>query len=409
MTTKAQAAHIASRYATVLSAPPPGQNLEGQSLADGAAGIALLHIERAQARTGPWKLAHRWINHAAAGELDATDTAGLFRGAPALAFVLLNTVPHGRFQDLYCTAWEKLHHHVTTLAHQRTERALARIHRGQLTTFAEYDLFCGLTGIGAYLLRADPTSSALEQVLHYLVALTHPVAINGHRLPGWWVAHDPNRGTSTEFAQGHGNLGVAHGISGPLLLLAQALRRGVSVDGQHEAIDTICSHLDAWRQDGERGPWWPLHLTLEEFSSGRTHQRGAGRPSWCYGTPGIARAGQLAGIALGDRGLQHMYEAALYLAMTDPEQLALIRDTSLCHGWAGVYQTTARAAHDSPYPHLRQLLPRLGETLTTLIRTTPNQNVGLLTGNGGCALALSSLTAGALITQTGWDACLLID
>lgn len=162
MTTKAQAAHIASRCATVLSGPRPGQNFEGQSLADGAAGIALLHIERAQARTGPWKLAHRWINHAAAGELDATDTAGLFRGVPALAFVLLNTVPHGRFHELYRTAWEKLHHHVTTLAHQRTERALARIHRGELTTFAEYDLFCGLTGIGAYLLRADPTSSALE-------------------------------------------------------------------------------------------------------------------------------------------------------------------------------------------------------------------------------------------------------
>ncbi|MGG2459334.1 lanthionine synthetase C family protein [Streptomyces sp. RGM 3693] len=357
MTTKAQAAHLAHKYAAALSDPPSGQSFEGQSLADGAAGIALLHIERAQARTGPWKLAHRWINHAAAGELDATDSAGLFRGAPALAFVLLNTVPHGRFQDLYRNAWEKLHHHVTALAHQRTEKALARIRRGELTTFAEYDLFCGLTGIGAYLLRADPTSSALEQVLHYLVALTHPVTVDDHRLPGWWVAHDPNRNTSAKFAKGHGNLGVAHGITGPLLLLAQALRRGVSVDGQHEAIHTICSHLDDWRRDAEPSPWWPLHLTLTEFTSRQIQQHGPGRPSWCYGTPGIARAGQLAGIALGDRGLQHMYEAALYLSLTDPEQLALVRDASLCHGWAGIYQTTARAAHDSPTPICARCCP----------------------------------------------------
>ncbi|MFE3646665.1 MULTISPECIES: hypothetical protein [unclassified Streptomyces] len=56
---------------------------------------------------------------------------------------------------------------------------------------------------------------------------------------------------------------MAHGIAGSLLLLlVQALRRGVGVDGRHEAIHTLCSHLDTWRRDGGRGPWWPPHLTL---------------------------------------------------------------------------------------------------------------------------------------------------
>ncbi len=38
-----------------------------QSLAHGAAGVALLHIERAHTGQGPWQRAHDWLACAAAG------------------------------------------------------------------------------------------------------------------------------------------------------------------------------------------------------------------------------------------------------------------------------------------------------------------------------------------------------
>jgi lantibiotic biosynthesis protein len=180
------------------------------------------------------------------------------------------------------------------------------------------------------------------------------------------------------------------------------------VEGQPEAILSICAHLDVWRQDGAAGPWWPEHLTVVDFDTGRPHPHGPGRPSWCYGTVGIARAGQLAGIALDDAALQDSYEDALYRSLTDPIQLAQVTDTSLCHGWAGIYQTAFRAAHDALTPHLHDVLQPLGEALSAHARPGSANGPGLIDGDAGCALALTTLAADQAPT-TGWDSCLLID
>ncbi|MFI0941912.1 lanthionine synthetase C family protein [Streptomyces sp. NPDC021020] len=353
----------------------------------------------------PWHAAHRWITAAASGQVSAADTAGLFLGAPAVAF-LLSTVPP-EFDHLYARARRTLDQHVLALAHRRTDAALACIRRGDLPTFAEYDLFYGMTGIGAYLLRVDPGSSALDRVLRYLVLLTRPLTSEGRELPGWWVRHDPQRGNSPHYPGGHANLGAAHGITGPLLLLAQALRRGVEVKGHRDAVRAICAHLDSWRQDSEAGPWWPEHLSRRDLDRGVPHRHRSARPSWCYGTTGIARAGQLAGIALHDAELQRAYEDALYRALSDPAQLANVTDAGLCHGWAGIYQTASRAAADALDERLCGLLRPLGNAFLAHAQHGP-ADPGLLNGAAGTALALSTL-ATQQPPSTGWDACLLID
>ncbi|MEU6848458.1 lanthionine synthetase C family protein [Actinacidiphila alni] len=388
-------------------APPhPDEPWAVQSLADGAAGTALLHVEAARRHAHPWQAAHRWIATAASGQVSAADTTGLFLGAPAIGFLL--STPPPEFDHLYAQARRAVHQYVLALAHRRTDAALARIRRGDLASFAEYDIFYGLTGIGAYLLRTSPESGALERILRYLVAMTHPLAPEGRGLPGWWVRHDPRRGHSPYFPGGHANLGAAHGITGPLLLLAQALRRGIEVAGHHEAIRTVCDHLNTWRQDTESGPWWPEHLSRHDLDRRHPHRPHDARPSWCYGTTGIARAGQLAGIALRDTSLQTFYEDALHRALSYPAQLANVTDVGLCHGWAGVYQTASRAAADALDPHLTELLPTLGRALLDHTRLGPPAAPGLLNGAAGTALVLSTL-ATQQPPSTGWDACLLIN
>ncbi|MFD4274161.1 lanthionine synthetase C family protein [Streptomyces cyaneofuscatus] len=403
------AAGILEQYTTQLAepaSPPPDEPWVVQSLADGAAGISLLHVEMAGHYGSSWQPAHRWINAAAAGPISAADTTGLFLGAPAVGF-LLATVPPP-FQHLYDPARRTLHRHITDLAHRRVDVALTRIKSRGLPSFAEYDVFYGLTGIGAYLLRTDPEGAALERVLRYLVALTRPLAPGGRGLPGWWVRHDPARGESPHFPGGHGNFGAAHGITGPLLLLAQALRRGITVGGHEDAMWTICEHLDAWCQQGPFGPWWPEHLSRSDFDRGRPHHDAPARPSWCYGTTGIARAGQLAGLALRAPALQAFYEDALYRALTDPEQLAHVADAGLCHGWAGIYQTAVRAAADALDPRLQNLVGSLGATLASQARPGGLPVAGLINGDAGTALALTTLVA-QQTPITGWDACLLIN
>lgn len=408
MTGDMQQAHALVRDFTVSLAqpvaPPRDEPWAGQSLATGAAGTALFHIEQAATGQVSWHTAHRWIGQAAAGDITATDSTGLYLGAPAVAY-MLHTAPEP-VQHLYRDAHATLHGHVVNLTHRRVDSALARMYRGAHATFAEYDTFYGLTGIGAYLLRTAPSSGAMEKVLRYLVTLTHSLDSDGPVTPGWWVDHDPRRANS--LPGGHGNLGAAHGITGPLLLLAQAHRRGIQVDGQAEAIRAICDHLDTWRQESEAGPWWPEHLTLTDLKTGRPHQHAPARPSWCYGTPGIARAGQLAGIALGDAALQSSYEDALHQCLNDPVQLSKITDTSLCHGWAGVYQTVFRAADDALTPSLGSLLTSLRKNLISHACPATAQGPGFLEGDAGCALVLTTAFTNEAPT-TGWDACLLIN
>lgn len=60
---------------TATEAPP-------QSLARGAAGTALLHIERALAGAGTWADAHTAITRAATSPIDASPAACLLYGRP---------------------------------------------------------------------------------------------------------------------------------------------------------------------------------------------------------------------------------------------------------------------------------------------------------------------------------------
>ena len=395
---------LAEVIADDLARPPQDDAEPGwwraQSLAKGAAGIALLHIERARGGLAGWDAARAWLAAAVSVPVSAAGDSGLFAGAPAVAFAL-----HAGGNGRYPTALGKLDTCVSALAYRRVWQALARIGRKDLPPLAEFDLIYGLTGIGTYLLRRTPGSGALESVLRYLVRLTEPLRADGQTLPGWWTGHDPSFTSSPAFAGGHANLGMAHGITGPLTLLALAARNGITVDGQDEAISRICSWLDDWRQDNDGRPWWPQWVTREDLRSRRTSQPGPGRPSWCYGTPGLARAQQLAGIATGDTARQDLAEHALAGCLSDPAQLARINDISLCHGWAGLFQTTWRAARDARTAELASRdITRL---LAPQTRPQAGDGSGLLEGDAGLALALHT-AARDMPPESGWDACLLL-
>lgn len=404
----AAARTAADRIAQLLGVPPstpPQCRWRAQSLADGAAGIALLHIERAHARLGEWDAAHAWLTQAAQSDIFATTDAGLYLGAPAVAFALHTATIGG--PDKYRRALSVLDRSVTALSHRRVDQAHARIARGQLPKFAEFDIISGLAGVGAHLLRHTPDHDALERILVYLVRLSEPLRSDGETLPGWWTDHGPHAGTSPDYPGGHGNFGLAHGIAGPLALLALARCRGIVVDGHLEAIERICAWLDTWRQDHDAGPWWPQWITRDEQRRGRVHQLGPLRPSWCYGTPGIARAQQLAAIATGDTARQQLVEHALAACLSDVIQLGRIVDSSLCHGWAGLFQTSWRAAADAATPTIADRLPYLAGRLLQYGETGAAAGMGLLEGDAGLALALHT-AADVGPTTSGWDTCLLI-
>ncbi|WP_411076255.1 lanthionine synthetase C family protein [Streptomyces sp. cmx-4-7] len=409
---------IADRLAHPGTAPAP-VTADGnrQHLALGPIGIALLHIERAAADLGPWQRAHDWLAAAARRPFTSGADSHPFYGAPALAHVLAcaaEGLPGAYERDL-----DLLDRQVLDDVRRRLDAAHRRIDARQLPALAEFDAIRGLAGFGSYLLHRDPPSPALRAVLDYCVRLTEPITHDGDTLPGWWTLTGPSGRPDDRFPGGHGNSGMAHGIGAVLALLALAARHGTTTDGHHAAMRTVLAWLDRWETATPQGRTRPYWITRDELRTGRLTPATPRRPSWCYGTAGLARAQQLAALALGEPDRRAAAETALLDALTDPVQLRATVDTGLCHGFAGLAHLAGRTAADASSENAQRLRALLPVLLSTLLPpgTAPEEasavlvdsaaGPGLLDGAAGTALGvLAASSIGS--PQTPWDTCLLI-
>lgn len=383
------------------TAQPTGGRAWPQSLAGGAAGIALLHIERARSGLADWRTAHAWLSVAASGELTAAANAGLFFGAPALAFVARTAADSpGRYRRALTTLDEA----VITITRTRLTAAHARIDRGDQPVMKEFDLIRGLTGLGAYHLRRHPNHPIIHDVLAYLVRLTEPLP-SGTELPPWWTNVAPNGEPNPEYPQGHGNFGLSHGIGSVLPLLSLAVLRNVPLAGMTDAIERICEWTDLWQQQDDAGPWWPGFISMDQVREQHIRPSLRPRPSWCYGIAGTARAQQLAGMTLRDTARQQTAEDAVLAALRGPTRLDLLPEIGLCHGKAGLLQAAWRMASDARTPHIAAELPRLATQLAAQL-SWPLPDPELLDGAAGAALALH--TVGTNAVASDWDAFLLL-
>ena len=377
-----------------------------QDLGTGAPGGALARLAAARLTGLAPGATASWIRAMTAGPVTASESASLFHGAPAVAFVL-HTAAHPAYADMLAV----LDRHVNDLTALKLAAARERTGRGELTRPGEYDLISGLTGLGVYhLVRHGPADSGMTSaVLDYLVALGEPVRRHGESLPGWWSGAGPADAPDPAWPAGHLNLGMAHGIAGILALLSAAMRAGIQVDGHAEAVSELCATFDRYRQGSDACPWWPAMISIREHRRGTPNPGRQARPSWCYGTPGHARAQQLAGLALGDPQRTRAAERALAGCVLDRQVAGQLTDASLCHGWAGLVQALRRAAGDALDPQpLRAALRTARRGMEDhLARAGPPASRGLLEGTSGIQLAQNDLPhAGG--EPPAWDACLLL-
>jgi len=384
-------------------AAPAGGRSWPQSLAGGAAGIAVLHIERARSGRADWAAAHAWLSAAVCGEVTAASNASLFFGAPALAFVLhLAAASSNRYRRALAT----LDDATLTITRTRLARARARIDRAERPELREFDLIRGLAGLGAYHLSRQPGHPITRDVLRYLTRLTSPLP-GTSPLPPWWTTVAPSGEPSPDYPRGHGNLGLSHGIGSVLAVLSLALLRGVAVPGMADAISRICAWTDQLRGDGTAGPWWPGFITIEQARGRRVDPALRPRPSWCYGISGTARAQQLAGIALGEPARQDAAEAAMLAVLRDPAELDRLQETGLCHGTAGLLHAASRMAANSRTPGIGAELPRIAARLITQLAARTDPNPELLDGIAGIALVLHAAGTGAVLAPH-WDTFLAL-
>lgn len=280
----------------------------------------------------------------------------------------------------------------------------------------DYDLISGVTGIGAYLLAhtdTDTRASALDLVLNRLLFLStfHEgqlrFSISPHKQPT-----DRHR---EQFPDGYTDCGMAHGVPGPLSLLALvALHNGASAD-LYGAIRRLADWIINYQTRDAWGITWPYTILPDGTSDG---DGSSYRNAWCYGSAGVARALWLAGRALSDPNLQLLACETLRAVQARPVAGRGIPSPILCHGVAGLLQIAMRFANETGDEGFRVMACDLTDQLLELF--DPHSAFGfrdlepdgrqidspsLLDGATGIALAL---LAAATDIEPSWDRMLLL-
>ncbi|WP_406723297.1 lanthionine synthetase C family protein [Streptomyces althioticus] len=387
------------------------------TLGSGSPGLALAFAGAARDPERQVPRAHAYLTagtRALSGGPGAA--SGIFKGPGALAFAAL--VAH-RTTGGYVSALGRFD------AYQRdlVRTVLPPVEDRPLSTIGHYEVVRGLTGVGRYLLaRAETCEEPLTAVLDHLVRLSvGTVEHQGARVPRWWALDAPRTGSEEAFPGGHLNLGLSHGVAGPLALMALAWEQGVRVPGQEEAMEATADLLRAWAVADRHGVFWPGHLSFAEWRRGPAAYDGRAKwPAWCYGAPGVSRALQLAGRALGRSDLSDLARASVDRLLALPRSDWGINDHALCHGWAGALHQLGRLDEEWRDPRLARLRDDVASELVTafdpalpfglrftMTKVPFGSDVsGYLDGAAGVALALDSYAVDG--TPADWDMPLLL-
>lgn len=394
-----------------------------QSLADGHAGVGLLFAALAHGESAYAKAAHAHLSAAVTG-VRWPAREGLYAGLPAVAFAARTAIAR---PGEYAALLGKLDDQVALLARRLVEQDAPRVATGAGgARMAGYDVVAGLSGIGRLLLAAGPEHRETTQlVLAHLVALTHSVTEPGGRtVPGWWTGDPILLSEPDGVPGGHFNAGLAHGIPGPLALLSLAYRAGVRVPGQDQAIRTIAEWLLARRSPDGMG--WPNIVPLEAelaAACGTPPELAEARTGWCYGTPGVARALQLAALALKEPDWNRQAVAAVATVCDRLEGSPAFGDPTLCHGLAGLTAIVSLMSREPDGCELAARIPKLTDTLARAadpvhpflwpaaapIGPAVVHRPGFLDGAAGAALALHfAANPDAPTGELPWQAALLL-
>jgi hypothetical protein len=294
--------------------------------------------------------------------------------------------------------------------------ALSQSQRG--VSVSQFDLISGLSGVGAYLLcrrQSEEATATLRAILSSLVALT--AKTDG--LPSWYTpVHLMGDETMARlYPNGNLNCGLAHGIPGPLALMALALRFGIEVEGLKDAIEHVAAWLDHHRVDDVWGVNWPAVVPVAPEGTGDASEEPS-RAAWCYGSPGVARALWLTGEALDCPRYRELAIEAMEAVYRRPIRERHIDSPTFCHGVAGLLQITLRFACDTGLPLFAEAAGTLSNQLLALYDPDSllgyyslehgGQRVdqpGLLDGAPGVVLVL---LAAATNAEPTWDRLFLL-
>jgi hypothetical protein len=398
---------VVGEIAAALAGPSAILDLQGGSLGAGWAGLGLFHLAFAQ-HTGSGEdldRAERWMDRATDSLAEVSLPPSLYGGFLGVGWaveLMLRAQAGG--EDL----------------NGELDEALLGL-LDQSPWQGHYDLIEGLVGHGVYGLARihRPLGPALmAKVVLRLEELARTEsggvtwATPPRLLPPWQRARH---------AQGHYDLGLAHGIPGILALLGHAIASGVEPERAARLLEGGITWLLARRNPSGLGSCFGTAVPVE-----RPEARDTSRVAWCYGDLGISVA-LLGAARRADRPEweREALDIARRAAGRGGED-AGVADAALCHGAAGnahlfnrLHQATGEALfRDAALDWFQRVLAfhQSGRGVGGFFAYAPDLDdatrdpwapvPGLLEGAAGIGLAL---LAALDPVEPAWDQMLLAD
>ncbi|MFC5744746.1 lanthionine synthetase C family protein [Actinomadura rugatobispora] len=404
---------------------------DGVSMYGGATGLALAfsHAARVLDRAADdWILyAGRWLRQAVACTRQAPVTsAGIADGTAGLALALSDLASHDR---RYAKSLHTLHGQMREQVGEMSRRPAGSL------SFRVYDTISGAAGTLGSLSSVSPADPVMGPCVRELSEQLIGLCELDHDKDRWapWCIPPENQPPRDlgKYPHGYVDLGLAHGIPGPLAALSRAWSGGHRPRGSREAIHRLATQLVSVVQTNSSGLFWPRVMPFDESGAVTPHMSSIGGPTYCYGSPGICSALLDAADVLADDSVRDVavkgFEATLRRVLGGGAAPVY---PGLCHGLAGLVLVCRKFAHRTDSDPARAALPVLTEEL--LGRCDPRSpfvirdylapvaapepgdapqgtwvdNPGLLEGAAGVALALMSAPSAA---PPGWARALLVD
>lgn len=212
------------------------------------------------------------------------------------------------------------------------------------TKVAYYDVILGMAGVGRYLLlyieifgsSQDCTyeKNALTGILKYFVKLSSDIIVDKKNIINFYVSKEKQQIDERKKRYPNGSLdfGVAHGMAGPLAVMAYSAAQNIIVYGQQTAINKINELYDIHAELYNNILYWPLILPFEKYKKHNVALKGA-RMSWCYGSLGISCILYKSNECLGLNSITYLNNIKL-ISQSSPETFGLVSPT-ICHGYSG--------------------------------------------------------------------------
>jgi len=280
----------------------------------------------------------------------------------------------------------------------------------------EYDLLCGLVGLGVYAIERLPEPAAVD-CLKQIVDRLEELAVRSESGVAFLTppAKHPNRRRDLPY-EGYYDIGIAHGISGVIAFLSVVCARHIANEKARRLLKDAIKWLLRQEMSNQ-------HLGAFPYRVAPGMKRERARLAWCYGDAGVASALHLASRALRNPAWAREALRLARLATCRPPYQARIVDAGLCHGASGLAHIFNRLFQATGKRWLRDAaqfwfeyvlgMRHLGHGIAGFSSFAPDDRgavrwvdePGFLEGAAGVALALLAATTSI---EPEWDRTLLL-